>query len=256
MGQEIHYLTLGLCAAGCAGRILLAGYYRLQLSALKSMKTTKNKGMAKMKEQFILRYQAMLGVQNVEAFVGRFLSEKRWLGIPLAVWNNMHAQLVSACLLLGSADALYRCIQLGDTKDVLMAMFHGIWTGTLLLLVDAFCLIPSKCQAIREGMEDYLENYLKVRLEHEYEVWGKNKEELRQTKQVLEAQLRIEDEKEYKRSKRREEKESKIRKDVSMLKKEVEERRKQDALAAVSKEPEKRVNRQLDALIEELSLNA
>ena len=101
MGHVIYYATVGICVAGCVIRIMLAGYYRLQLRALKSMKSTKNKGMQKLKEQFILRYQAMLGVQNVEAFVGRFLAEKRLLWIPLSTWNSLHIQLVSACLLGG-----------------------------------------------------------------------------------------------------------------------------------------------------------
>lgn len=267
MGQAVYYTTVGLCMFGCATRILLAGYYRLWLRALKSMRTTKNKGMQQLKEKFILRYQAMLGVQNVEKFVGRFLAERRILWIPLSTWNGLHMQMVSACLLLGALDALYCCMQGGETRVVLTGMFQGIWTGTMLLLVDGFCMIPAKVEALKEGMCDYLENYLKVRLEHEYEVWGKNREELRQTKPVLDAQLRITDEPEYFREKKEERRkkrrqESKVQKDVVMLKAEVAERRKREAQAAVTAatekhgKEEKRVNRQLDTLLAELSLHA
>lgn len=278
MGQAVYYATIGICIFGCVSRILLSGYYRLAIRALKCMKSTKNRGMKKLKEKFILRYQAMLGVQNVEYFVGRFLAEKRFLLLPLGIWNGLHIQFVSACLLLGSLAALYCCIEGGETKQVLMAMFQGIWTGTMLLLVDGFCMIPAKTETLKEGLCDYLENYLKVRLEHEYEVWGKNREELRQTAPVLEAQLRVLDETAYvkekkaekkkKKQERMQTKESKVRKDVVMLKQEVAERRKKTAEREAAEQEtsmrevlerenrEYHVNRQLDALIAELSLHA
>lgn len=263
MGQAVYYATMGICMLGCVSRILLSGYYRLSIRALKCMKSTKNKGMKKLKESFILRYQAMLGVQNVEKFVGRFLAERRFLLIPLGIWNGLHIQFVSACLLFGALDALYCCIQGGETTEVLMAMFQGIWTGTMLLLVDGFCMIPAKVETLKEGMCDYLENYLKVQLEHEYKVWGKNREELRATAPVLEAQLRVTDEAAYAKEKRERKKkkrqESKVEKDIVMLKQEVAERRKREAeavRAAEREELEKQTNRQLDALLAELSLHA
>ena len=264
MGQTVHNVTIGICMAGCVSRILLSGYYRLTIRALKSMKTTKNKGMRKLKEQFILRYQAMLGVQNVERFVERFLAERRFLFLPIGVWNGLHMQFVSACLLLGALDALYWCTQGAETARVLPAMFQGIWTGAMLLLVDGFCMISAKYELLKAGMCDYLENNLKVRLEHEYEVWGKNREELRQTKPVLDAWLHVTDEAAYakekrseqkKRQKEKRQKESKVRRDVVMLKKEVEERRKREAEQEAAMVREKRVNHQLDALMKELSLH-
>ena len=100
MGQGLFYSTIATCIFGCVSRIMLAGYYRILLRALKCMKTTKNKWMQKMKEQFILRYQAMLGVQNVESFVDTFFAERKILGISLPAWMGLHIQLVSLCLLL------------------------------------------------------------------------------------------------------------------------------------------------------------
>ena len=185
MGQALYYSTMAACVIGCVLRIMLSGYYRILLKALKSMKTTRNRWMKKMKEQFILRYQAMLGVQNVESFVEKFLAERRVLGIPLSNWTGLHIQLVSLCLLLGAVDAMYQCVQKAPVESVMMAMFQGIWTSALLLLVDGFCMVPGKVDALKNGMCDYLENYLQVRLEHEYHVWGKDREELRQTKPVL-----------------------------------------------------------------------
>lgn len=272
MGQALYYTTIAACVFGCVLRIILSGYYRILLKALKHMKTTKNKWMQKMKEQFILRYQAMLGVQNVESFVGRFLSERRWLGISLSSWNGLHIQLVSFCLLLGAVAALYRCVQGAGTEQVLMAMFQGIWTSALLLLVDGVCMVPGKLDALKNGMCDYLENYLQVRLEHEYEVWGKNREDLRQTKAVVDAQLQIIDEKAYRRqkkaalvqskteqkqlkkavAKRRPEVEQKVRKDVLMLKQEVENRRRRDAEAAAAAELEKAASRQVEEILQGL----
>ena len=247
MGQTLYYVTLTACGVGCVLRIFLAGYYKLLLKSLKQMKTTKNKLLLKLKEQFILRYQAMLGVQNVEVFVGRFLAERKVFGITLSAWNGLHIQLVSLCLLGGSLGALYRCIHMEETETVLMAMFQGIWTSAVLLLVDGFCMIPGKKKALREGIADYLENYLQVRLEHEYEIWGKNKEEMRQTRQALEAQQQIIDEKNYRKEKkelRRKKKkpERRVDKDIVMLKKEVAERRRKSAQEAMEAELEKKVS--------------
>lgn len=258
MGQALYYITLACCVGGCITRIILAGYYRMLLRALKNMKTTRSRWMHKLKENFILRYQAMLGVQNVESFVGRFLADRRFLGMPLRTWNGLHIQLVSLCLLLGAVDALYQCVHLAETESVLMAMFQGIWTSALLLIVDGFCMVQGKLDALKEGMCDYLENYLKVRLEHEYDVWGKNREELRQTKAVLDAQLQVIDERSYRKEQKAMKKEKlkpqrRVEKDVLMLKKEVEERRRLAAEAAAA-ELERSTGSQVEELLRELSL--
>lgn len=279
MGQALYYSTMTACLFGCVLRVFLAGYYQTLLHALKCMKTTKNKWIQKMKEQFILRYQAMLGVQNVESFVEKFYAERRIFGISVTAWTGLHIQLVSLCLLLGAVDAMYRCVQDATTETVLMAMFQGIWTSALLLLVDGFCMITSKVNAVKSGMCDYLENYLQVRLEHEYHIWGKNREDLRQTKAVLDAQMQVIDRKAYtlqkkavrwqekeqeklkrvaakqqKRAvaKRRPEVEKKIRQDVLMLKREVEERRKREAEALAIAEVEKTTSRQVEEILQGL----
>lgn len=279
MGQAIYYTTITVCAFGCISRIILAGYYRVLLRALKCMKTTKNKWMQKMKEQFILRYQAMLGVQNVESFVDKFFSERRILGIPVTAWTGLHIQLVSVCLLLGALDAMYGCARGEATEAVLSAMFQGIWTSALLLVADGFCMIPGKVDALKSGMQDYLENYLQVRLEHEYRVWGKDREELRQTKAVLEAQMQVIDVKAYQQqkkeirkqekeqeklrkaarrqqkialAKRRPEVERKVRQDVLRLKQEVENRRRMEAEAMMLREAERSTSRQVEEILQGL----
>ena len=279
MGQAINYITITVCAVGCISRIFLSGYYRMLLKALKCMKTTKNKWMQKMKEQFILRYQAMLGVQNVESFVDKFFSERRILGIPVTAWTGLHIQLVSVCLLLGALDAMYGCVKGLPTESVLTAMFQGIWTSALLLVVDGFCMVPGKVDALKYGMQDYLENFLQVQLEHEYHVWGKDREELRQTKAVLEAQMQVVDIKAYQQqkkevrkqereqeklrkaackqqkiavAKRRPEVERKVRQDVMRLKQEVENRRKMEAEALLLREAERSTSRQVEEILQGL----
>lgn len=272
MGQALYYSTIAACVFGCALRILLAGYYRLLLRALKCMKTTKSKWMQNMKEQFILRYQAMLGVQNVESFVEKFFAERRILGVPVTAWTGLHIQLVSFCLLLGAADAMYSCVKGAPTESVLLAMFQGIWTSALLLLVDGFCMVPGKVDALKNGMCDYLENYLQVRLEHEYRVWGKDREELRQTKAVLDAQTQVVDVRAYRQqkkkqkkmdraadrrkkiaaAKRRPEVERKVRQDVLRLKREVEERRRMEAESFAVAEVEKSTSRQVEEILQGL----
>lgn len=280
MGQALYYGTIAACVFGCVLRIILAGYYRILLRSLKCMKTTKNKWMQKLKEQFILRYQAMLGVQNVESFVEKFFSDRRIMGISVTAWTGLHIQLVSLCLLLGAAEAMYNCVQDASTEIVLMSMFQGIWTSALLLLVDGFCMVPGKVEALKSGMQDYLENYLQVCLEHEYHVWGKDREDLRQTKAVLEAQMQVVDVKAYREqknavrkqervqlkeqgrlkkaaakqqkravAKRRPEVERKVRQDVLRLKQEVENRRRMEAEAAVL-ELEKSTSRQVEEILQ------
>lgn len=264
MGQVLYYGTVAACVFGCVMRIVLAMYYRILLKSLKSMKTTKNRWMKKLKEQFILRYQAMLGVQNVESFVDNFLAERRLFGITLDGWRAIHFPLVSLCLLLGSVAGLYNCVMGQTTKYVLMAMFQGIWTSALLLVVDGFCMVQGKADALKYGLLDYLENYLKIRLEHEYHVWGKDREELRQTKAVLDAQTKVIDVKAYAREKKLEKKqekrrgnmakrcprvEKKVRQDVLRIKQEIEAQRKLEAAAA---ELEQTASRQVEEILQGL----
>lgn len=257
MERILYNCMVGACIFGCVVRILLARYYGTLLRALKCMKTTKNKWIQKMKEQFILRYQAMLGVQNVESFVEKFFSEQRLLGLPMSAWMGLHIQLVSFCLLLGAAYAMYSCANGASSEKVLTDMFQGIWTSALLLLVDGFCMIPAKTDAIKHSMQDYLENYLQVRLEHEYHVWGKDSEDLRQTRAVLDAQMQVIDIRAYKRqkaamTKRRSKVEKKVREDVLRLKQEVESRRKLEAEAVAAAETERTVSRQVEEILQGL----
>ena len=124
-----------------------------------------------------------------------------------------------------------------------------------------------------------LENYLQVRLEHEYHVWGKDREELRQTKAVLDAQMQVIDlradrqqkkenyrqEKEQEKlrrvakrqqkiaaAKRRPEVERKVRQDVLRLKQEVENRRKMEAEIFAAAEIEKSTSRQVEEILQGL----
>lgn len=247
MEQQIYYITMGVCVAGCLSRLLLAGYYSRLLHDLKSMKSSKNKTVQALKEQFLLRYQAMLGVNNVGHFVGRFFAERRLFGLSLGFWNGLHTQFVTVCLLLGAVSALFMVVQGEEPQAVLTAMFHGIWTSTLLLFVDGFCMIPTRRSGVQEGFCDYLENYFQVRLEHEYSVWGKQMQDAAQTKAVMEAQLLVADERSYykqKKMERRREKEvlelerkrARIKQETAFLKQEVEERRKRVAEAAAARE--------------------
>lgn len=279
MGQAFYYSTIIACVLGSIIRVLLAGYYRTLLRALKSMKTTRNRFMRKMKEQFILRYQAMLGVQNVENFVEKFFLECRVFGIGVSALTGVHIQLVSFCLLMGAINAMYGCVKGETTEAVLMAMFQGIWTSALLLLVDGFCMVSGKVDALKAGMCDYLENYLQVRLEHEYHVWGKDREELRQTKAVLDAQMQVIDSRAYRKQKKQEKKqereqdkffkaekrnekiaalkrrpevERKVRQDVLRLKQEVENRRRMEAEIFAAAELEKSTSRQVEEILQGL----
>lgn len=268
MGQTLYYITMGTCIFGGVVRIFLSGYYRGILKSLKHMKTTKKKWLARLKEQFILRYQAMLGVQNVESFVERFLAERRIFGLPVAFWSGLHIQMVSFCLLFGAITALYQCIEGMETTVILKAMFQGLWTSAFLLILDGFCMVPAKADALKSSLCDYLENCLQVQLEHEYSVWGKDQEEHLQTRAVAEAQLQIIDLKAYKKQKREQRKlekllqkqhkramakrkpeiEEKVRKDVLLLKQEVEARRKRDAETAAV-ELERNTSRQVDEIL-------
>lgn len=209
MENIVFYTLIGICGVGCAARMVLAGYYRNLLHALRSMRRSKNKTAAALKEQFLLRYQAMLGVENVDFFVGRFLAERKLFGISLMVWNGLHTQFVGLCLLLGAVAAFANIIKDAEVSTVLLTMFHGIWTSTLLIFVDGFCMIEGRTGAIRDGLCDYLENYLKIRLEHEYKVWGKCERDAKPSKAALEAELQIADEKEYRKQRKQAKQESK-----------------------------------------------
>lgn len=210
MENTISYILTGVCGVGCLTRLGLTMYYKRAICALKSMKKSKNKTALALREQFILRYQAMLGVENVDFFVGRFLAERKFLGISLTSWNGVHSQFVSACLLLGTVSAFALVVKDAEVQSVLTAMFHGIWTSALLLFVDGFCMVNGKINMLHDSLCDYLENYLKVRLEHEYKIWGKYDEAAKPTQSVLDAQLRVADEREYFRTKKQELKKQRI----------------------------------------------
>lgn len=193
MEYIIRDILLTVCAIGCIARIMLAIHYSRSLRALRSMRKSRNKTMAALKEQFILRYQAMLGVENVDSFVEHFLSEQKYFGISLAAWNGVQLQCISGCLLYGILASLWYVSGKAAGGEAFFSLAYGMGTSLFLIFVDGGCGIGGKHHALKEGMCDYLENYMKVRLEHEYKIWGKFEKEEKNSKAVQEAQLQVAD---------------------------------------------------------------
>lgn len=104
-------------------------------------------------------------VQNVDAFVGKYLYEYRVVGLRLHTWRRMEKAAVWLCLIFGLAGAAawYSLYGMGD--QVLQYAAGGAGTAILVFLFQLTGDEKYQLDAVKNYMVDYLENICARRYE-------------------------------------------------------------------------------------------
>ncbi len=161
------YIVLGIFGAGFLVKCLISLKYRSLIRASKRMGTSKNKLMRVLRLKFETSYKIKLGVNNVDTFVDKYVYRQRLLGIRLYTWETISGEFVILSTLLASVFALLGVFYECGRNQILSTLVVGIMGSAVLIAVDFFANIRMKRTILRTNIKDYLENFLKARLENE-----------------------------------------------------------------------------------------
>jgi len=162
------YIMGGLCAFGVIIKLFLLIAYSRMIKASDSMSNTKKRWMKQMKLKFETCYQLKIGVNNVDVFVDKYVNRRKFCGILLSTWERISGQTISLCLLTGSISGVLGILYDCGWKQTLFTFFTGLWTSLIVIIVDNIVNIKDHRTLLHLNLNDYFENYLKVRLEREH----------------------------------------------------------------------------------------
>lgn len=161
------YGMAGLCVLGTILKIMVSRTYKRLIKASDNMGSTKHKLMKLMKMKFEACYKLKIGVNNVDSFVDKYVYKHKVCGIHLYTWENIGGQLLILCLLAGTVGSVLGLVYNCGKNDILITFFSGVFTSSLLIVVESFINLGAKKSILKANITDYLENFLKVRLEQE-----------------------------------------------------------------------------------------
>lgn len=161
------YGMAGLCVLGTMLKIMVSRTYKRLIKASDNMGSTKHKLMKLMKMKFEACYKLKIGVNNVDSFVDKYVYKHKICGIHLYTWENIGGQLLILCLLAGTIGSVLGLVYNCGKNDILITFFSGVFTSSLLIVVESFINLGAKKSILKANITDYLENFLKVRLEQE-----------------------------------------------------------------------------------------
>jgi hypothetical protein len=159
------YIMIGFCGLGVLIKIILQLVYGSLAKASYNMGVSKNLLTRNMKKKFETCYKLKIGVNNVDIFVDKYLLSHKFCGILLSTWEGICGQLLLSCVLIGSISTILGIINECGRNAILNTFAAGIITSGLLIFFEGLLNISGKKEIIRLNMKDYLENFLKVRLE-------------------------------------------------------------------------------------------
>ncbi|MDD4112733.1 MAG: hypothetical protein PHC56_06840 [Herbinix sp.] len=163
----IIYTFAGLCALGILVRFILDMVYIYLVKESDKLGTTNNKLLKHMKMKFETCYKLNIGVNNVDTFVDKNMTKYKFCGILLSTWENFSGQVLLLSFLVIPISAIFGVVFEISREQILYTGAVGVLAGAGLILVDKMINLSIKKQMIRLNLLDYLENFCKVRLEHE-----------------------------------------------------------------------------------------
>ncbi|MSS63239.1 hypothetical protein [Velocimicrobium porci] len=162
------YAMTVLGTIGVLSSLLSSLLYRRLIKASADMGNSKHKLMKSMCLRFETCYKLKIGVHNVDSFVDKYVYRHKFCGILLYTWERICGQAIAACLAITIIFTFlgyyYDC-----GKDmILFTLGLGISVSTMLIAFQVMLDLNKKKDILATNISDYLENYLKAKLENEY----------------------------------------------------------------------------------------
>ena len=160
------YIILGICGVGFFIKFVLSMKYRLLIRASKRMGTSKNRLMRLLRLKFETCYKLNIGVNNVDTFVDKYVYRYRFCGFLLYTWETISGEIVILSVLAGSIFSILGLLERLEIDDILSTLIAGVLGALVLISYDFFINLNMKRKVLKINIRDYLENFLKARLEN------------------------------------------------------------------------------------------
>ena len=157
--QEIIFYVMGvLLAFGVWAKLISSFTVRRMVRAAGEIHKSNHKLMKLVKAKFEHASMVSDKVQNVEAFVDKYLYEYRVLGIRLNAWRAIPKHVLWLIAILG-VFAVFESYRIGGFGDLMVKYIQ--WTGIFIMFLFLLYFIAeekSRLQATKNYMVEYLEN--------------------------------------------------------------------------------------------------
>lgn len=166
MKQQIIFYAMGVTVAvGVLSRLISHVTLRRLVRAAGKMNKSNHKLMKLIKAKF--EHASMLSdkVQNVQAFLRKYIYEYKVFGIHLYTWRRLQIKAIWFTAILGAAGMAAGYVRYGVSEQMLN---YGAWAGAGIALL--FLLHISGDENYRlEMMENYMIDFLENVCAHRYE---------------------------------------------------------------------------------------
>ena len=188
--QEVMiYIMAAVAIFGVCAKIVAVVSLRRMVRAAREIQKSQHKLMKLVKAKFEHASLITDRVQNVNAFVDKYLYEYKALGIRLTRWQFFFKASFGMVLLAGSF-SMFESVRMEGVGELLLHYVQ--WTGLLVVLLTLLCFVSDEkgnLQVSRNYMVEYLENvcisrYAKKHAEEKQkENIGEEKEEEKEEKE-------------------------------------------------------------------------
>ena len=157
--QEIIFYVMGiLVALGILAKLVSHFTVRRMVKAAGEIQKSNHRLMKLVKAKF--EHASMISdkVQNVEAFVEKYIYEYKVIGVRLGAWQSFPKKVLWVIGLLG-VFSIFESFRMGGVSDLMLEYVQ--WTGIyvmFLLLLSFVAEEKSRMDAAKNYMVEYFEN--------------------------------------------------------------------------------------------------
>ena len=157
--QGVIFLVMGiLMAVGVLAKLISYFTARRMVKAAKEIHKSEHRLMRLVKAKFEHASMVSDKVQNVEAFVDKYIYEYKVFGIRISGWQNFPKKILCIIVLLG-AFTIFDSFRIAGFSDLFIESLQ--WTGIFVSFLLLFSFIAeenTKFDAAENYMVEYLEN--------------------------------------------------------------------------------------------------
>ncbi len=173
--QNISYIMVAVAVIGILAKISARMITGRLLREAKNIHQSSHSLMKLIKAKYEHANLVTERVQNVEAFVDKYLYEHRIMGIKYDTWQSLEWKCMWLVVAIGMIGAAIQYLRGGFGGHVFQLLVWGALGGMCLFLLHIFTDERRKMSAIRMYIVDYLQNvcahrYSKIEKPQEEEI--------------------------------------------------------------------------------------
>lgn len=170
LDKHVIWVIIGLgAAAGVVSKCIVNVSLKRLVRGAGNMGKSTHPFMRLVRAKFEHACMVSEKVENVEAFVDKYLYEYRVAGLKLHSLQRMEVTAVGICMAAGILDGFLEYTGNGMNDEVLTTGAFGIGAGILLYLLHLTTDEKYSVSVVRNYMVDYLENVCLHRYEKAYQ---------------------------------------------------------------------------------------